>query len=247
MTTPYDGDPGWHSRYSDARTRILQEDHGGHEGVAGLLHGLCLNLTSTLGVMGAAVNLMSAAGSDGVAAASEDRFRDVDELQFTTGEGPCHQAFASRRPVLTPDLRAAAVRQWPGYASAVLAAGVGAVFAFPIHLGGIGFGVLDIYAEKPGSMRPEQVTMALTYAQIATEIMLDGDLTTASGELEPGLSTALDYRAEIHQAQGMAMVDLDVGPAEALARMRAHAFAHDHPLIDLARDIIGGFKLPAEE
>jgi hypothetical protein len=245
MTTPFDGDPGWHSRYSDARARILREDAGGHEGVAGLLHGLCKNLASTLGVMGAAVNLMSAAGSDGVAAASDDRCRDVDELQFTTGEGPCHAAFAARRPVLTPDLRAAAVRQWPGYASAALASGVGAVFAFPIHIGGVGFGVLDVYAAHPGSMRSEQMTLALTYAQIATEIMLDGDLTTAKGELDPGLSTALDYRAEIHQAQGMAMVDLGVGPGEALARMRAHAFAHDRPLIDLARDIIGGFKLPA--
>ena len=247
MTTPYNGDPGWHSRYSDARARILREDAGGHEGAAGLLHGLCRNLTSTLGVMGAAVNLMSAAGSDGVAAASDDRCRDVDELQFTTGEGPCHAAFAARRPVLTPDLRAAAVRQWPGYASAALASGVGAVFAFPMHIGGVGFGVLDVYTDRPGSMRAEQVIMALTYAQIATEIMLDGDLTTADGDLEPGLSTALDYRAEIHQAQGMVIVDLDVGASEALARMRAHAFAHNRPLIELTRDIIGGYKLPARD
>lgn len=247
MTTPQGGDPGGQSRYSDARARILAEDGGGHDGVAGLLHGLCRNLASTLGVMGAAVNLMSAGGSEGVAAASDDRCRDLDELQFTTGEGPCHEAFVARRPVLTPDLRAAAVRHWPGYASAALASGVGAVFAFPLHIGGVGFGVLDVFAGQTGSMRPDQVAMALTYAQIATEIMLDGDLTTASGELEPGLSTALDYRAEIHQAQGMAMVDLDAGPAEALARMRAHAFAHDRPLIDLAREIIGGFKLPAGE
>ena len=245
MTTPYPGDPGRHSRYSEARARIVAEDDGGHEGVAGLLHGLCRNLTSTLGVLGAAVNLMSAAGSDGVAAASDDRCRDVDELQFTTGEGPCHEAFAARRPVLTPDLRAAAVRGWPGYAPAALSSGVGAVFAFPLHIGGVGFGVLDVYADRPGSLRTEQVTTALTYAQIATEIMLDGDLTTADGDLEPGLSTALDYRAEIHQAQGMVVVDRDVGAAEALARLRAHAFAHDQPLIDLARNIIGGYKLPA--
>jgi AmiR/NasT family two-component response regulator len=114
-----------------------------------------------------------------------------------------------------------------------------------MHIGGVGFGVLDVYADRPGSMRSEQVTMALTYAQIATEIMLDGDLTTADGDLEPGLSTALDYRAEIHQAQGMVIVDLDAGASEALARMRAHAFAHNRPLIDLSRDIIGGFKMPA--
>lgn len=247
MTTPYGGELGWHSRYSDARARILGEDAGGHEGVAGLLHGLCRNLTSTLGVMGAAVNLMSDSGSDGVAAASDDRCRDVDELQFTTGEGPCHEAFAARRPVLTPDLRSAAVRGWPGYAPAALSSGVSAVFAFPLHVGGVGFGVLDVYADRAGSLRSEQVTMALTYAQIATEIMLDGALTTAEGDLEPGLSTALDYRAEIYQAQGMVVSDLAVSPAEALTLMRARAFAGDRPLIDLARDILGGYRLPAED
>ena len=247
MTTPHDGDPGGRSRYSDARARILAENGGGHDGVAGLLHGLCRNLTSTLGVMGAAVNLMSAAGSDGVAAASDDRCRDVDELQFTTGEGPCHEAFAARRPVLTPDLRRAAVREWPGYAPAAMSSGVGAVFAFPMHVGSAGFGVLDVYAAQPGSLGTEQMNMALMYTQIATEIMLDGDLTTAEGDLDPGLSTALDYRAEIHQAQGMVVVDLDVGAAEALARMRAHAFAQNRPLIDLAHDIINGFRLPEED
>lgn len=247
MTTPHHGDPGADARYSEARARIVAENRGGHDGVAGLLHGLCRNLTSTLEVMGAAVNLMSDGGSDGVAAASDDRCRDVDELQFTTGEGPCHEAFTARRPVLTPDLRTAAVRGWPGYASAALSSGVAAVFAFPMHVGGVGFGVLDVYRDLPGSLRPEQVNMALTYAQIGTEIMLDGDLTTAEGDLAPGLSTALDYRAEIHQAQGMVVVDLDVGPAEALTRMRAYAFAQDRPLLDLAHDIIGGFKIPARD
>ena len=245
MTTPDDREPGGVSRYSEARARILAEDGGGHGGVAGLLHHLCRDLTSSLGVMGAAVNLMSASGSDGVAAASDDHCRDLEELQFTIGEGPCHEAFTARRPVLTADLRAAAVRHWPGYASAALASGIAAVFAFPLHVGGVGFGVLDVYADKPGSLRSDQVAMALTYAQIATEIMLDGDLTTEGGDLEPGLSTALDYRAEIHQAQGMLVVDLEVSPAEALTRMRAHSFAHDRPLIDLARDVLGGYRLPA--
>lgn len=247
MTIPHDGIPPGQSKYFEMRARILAEDDGGHAGAAGLLHGLCRDLTFTLDVMGAAVNLMSSSGSDGVAAATDDRCRDLDELQFTTGEGPCHEAFVARRPVLTPDLRDEAARHWPGYASAALGAGVAAVFAFPMHIGGVGFGVLDVFAEKPGSLHSEQVTMALTYAQIATEIMLDGHLTTPSGELEPGLSTALGYRAEIHQAQGMVMVDLDMSPADALTRIRAHAFAENRPLIDLARDIIGGYKLPARD
>jgi signal transduction protein with GAF and PtsI domain len=218
----------------------------GRDGVADQLQQLCRTLTTDLAVMGVAVNLMSAAGSDGVMAASGDRSRDVDELQFSTGEGPCHDAYASRRPVLTPDLRSVTHGRWPAYTSAAREAGLAAVFAFPLHLGAVVLGVLDVYADRPGSLSEKQVAAALTCAQLATEILLDGDLVTADGRPNRDLSTALDHRAEIYQAQGMVMVDLGVDPAVALARMRAHAFGNERPLIDLARDIVAGFVLPVD-
>ena len=49
----------------------------------------------------------------------------------------------------------------------------------------------------------------------------------------------------IYQAQGMTMVDLGVPLPEALARMRAHAYATDQDLADLATDIIAGRHHPA--
>jgi GAF domain/ANTAR domain len=218
----------------------------GRDGVTDLLQRLCRTLTTDLAVMGAAVNLMSTGGSDGVLAASDDRSRDVDELQFATGEGPCHDAYLSRRPVLTPDLRSVAHGRWPAYTSAASEAGLAAVFAFPLHIGAVVLGVLDVYADHPGSLSEKQVAAALTCAQAATEILLDGDLVTADGRPDRDLSTTLDHRAEIYQAQGMVMVDLGVGPTEALSRMRAHAFGNERPLIDLARDIISGFVLPVD-
>jgi hypothetical protein len=217
------------------------------DGVAHLLRQLCSALTTDLAVMGVAVNLMSTAGSDGVVAASDDRTRDADEIQFATGEGPCHDAYAARRPVLTPDLRSVAHGRWPGYSSAALESGVGAVFAFPLHIGAVVLGVIDVYAEKPGSLSQKQVAAALTAAQQATEILLDGHLVTADGRPDRDLSTTLDHRAEIYQAQGMVMVDLGVDPAAALVRMRGHAFGNEIPLIDLARDIIAGLVLPVDE
>jgi hypothetical protein len=216
------------------------------DGVAVLLQQLCRTLTTDLAVMGAAVSLTSAAGSDGVVAASDDRSRDVDEIQFATGEGPCHEAYASRRPVLTPDLRSVNHHRWPGYSSTAIESGVAGVFAFPLHVGAVVLGVLNVYTDQPGSLSQEQVAAALTRAQLATEILLDGDVVSAGGRLDHDLSIALDQRAEIYQAQGMVVVDLDVDLAEALSRMRAHAFGNEMPLIDLARDIIAGFVLPVD-
>jgi hypothetical protein len=246
MSAPYD-DTDAAARYAKARAQIAGEESGGLDGVVGILHRLCRSLTANLDITGAAVILMSAGESDGVAAASDERSRALGELPFAMGEGPCHDAYIARRPVLTPDLREVPGGRWPGYASAALSSGVHAIFAFPLHVGAASFGVLDAYAERPGSLSIEQEAMALTFAQIATEILLDGDLTTPYGKLDPGLSTALDGRAEIHQAQGMVVVDLGIPPAQALARMRAYAFASGTPLIELARKIIDGLTLSDDD
>lgn len=49
--------------------------------------------------------------------------------------------------------------------------------------------------------------------------------------------TALS-RAEVSQATGMLMAQLDVAPAEALVRLRAHAYAAGRSASDVARDIL---------
>ena len=46
------------------------------------------------------------------------------------------------------------------------------------------------------------------------------------------------HGAEIDQATGMVTEQLGVGMAEAFVRLRAHAYAHDRRLGDLARDIV---------
>lgn len=239
MAAPHD--ETWPARRATVWAHISAEpDPEGIDGLTGLLGRLCRAASRDLGVMGAAVQLMSGGGSEGVAAASDDRCRGAAELQFTVGEGPCHDAFAARRPVLTPDLATSNAQRWPGYTSAALEAGVCAVFAFPMQVGGAGLGVLDIFADHPGSLDQNRLALALTYARVATEIMVDGEMTRPDGDLDRGLANALDSRAEIHQAQGMMMVSLGATLSEALVLMRGHAFAHGRPLIELAKEIISG-------
>jgi hypothetical protein len=45
-------------------------------------------------------------------------------------------------------------------------------------------------------------------------------------------------RAEIQQATGMVLVQLGISATEALARLRAHAFATDRLLIDVSTDVV---------
>jgi AmiR/NasT family two-component response regulator len=46
-------------------------------------------------------------------------------------------------------------------------------------------------------------------------------------------------RVEVYQATGMVMAQLGVGPAEALVRLRAHAFVHGLTASEVAWSIVG--------
>ena len=185
------------------------------------------------------MHLMAGDAGTGVAASSDADARAVAELQFTSNEGPAVVAFRTRRPVLLPELRLSADR-WPGFCSLAVDRGVRALFAFPLQEGAVSFGVLELYADRPGPLDATGTGMAAAFARAATGLLLDGDTITSTGELDTGLSTALVDRARIHQAQGMVMVDLRVSLVEALTRMRARAFSSDTTLLEVADQVIAG-------
>ena len=166
------------------------------------------------------------------------------ELQLTLGEGPGPDAVASGGPVLASDLdEVEAVRRWPAFAPAACQAGAAAIFAFPLQVGAIRAGVMGLYRERPGSLSAFQLGDALVFADTATLLLLDaqdqtaGEAVAGSGPGGQPPDLAL-HRAEIDQATGMLTEQLGVGIAEAFIRLRAHAYAHDRGLSDLARDIV---------
>ena len=85
-----------------------------------------------------------------------------------------------------------------------------------------------------------QAARAEVEADIATVVLLDTVEEGTVDSVAPRLLDAMDVHTEVYQAQGMVMVQLDVDLAEALARMRAHAFATGTALPDLARSIVAG-------
>jgi len=223
------------------RALIAGEDPAGApDGVVGWLRRLCTAAARTVPASGVGISVMGDEGIQGVAAASDRTSQALEELQFALGEGPCIDAFASRRVVLEPDLGQGASARWLAYAPAAHAQGVGAVFAFPLQIGAARLGVMDVYRGSPGSLSDESILQALTFAEVAVETLLDAQGKAVIGQAAEGLDRALDSHYVIYQAQGMTMVDLGVPLADALARMRAHAYTHDRPLREIARDIVAG-------
>jgi len=187
---------------------------------------------------GAAVVLQSTAGLDRIVAATGIAM-SIEDLQFELGEGPGVDALSQDGPVLRSDLRSANAR-WPMFAPAALAAGVGAVFAFPLQVGGIRLGVLDLYRDAPGALFDGVLAEALAYAEAATAVLLHLQaLANPAGGLHPQLTGFTADRAEIHQATGMISAQAGVSLVEALLLLRARSYSTNRTMLAVSRDVLG--------
>lgn len=198
-------------------------------------------------VAGAVVHLAPAGVASGVSAASLPEWRRIGELADATGEGPCVDAARLLRPVMVPDLAAARDR-WPVYAGEVSQHGVAGVFSFPMQVGAVCLGVLDLYSATRDDLDPSDLALALAIAQVATSVLLTR-VRTVEGPDDPLLplverlaAAVADHQdvAEVHQAQGIVMVVLGVDVDEALLVMRARALALGRHVADLAREVVSG-------
>jgi len=229
------------ARIAQANRLIDDEPVGAAQpGPFGRMGRLCAALSRHLPASGVGVSVMT---DDrylgGTVAASDLVSRRLDELQFTLGEGPCIDAYTLRRPVLEPDLSGHGSSRWPGYAAAAQDEGVQAVFAFPLQIGTARAGAMDVYRREAGSLTQGALSQAMTFADVALRLLLDSQSPSQAGA-PADLDDALAYRLEVYQAQGMVMVDLGVSLDEAMARLRAHAYAHERSLTDVSRDIVDG-------
>ena len=209
-------------------------------GVVGLMSRLCRAAVLVIPAAGVGVSVLDGGSFSGVVAASDEDSRSLEELQFTLGEGPCRDVHATGLPVLEPELVPALAGRWPGYAVQAYERGVRAVFAVPVQAGARRLGVLDFYRRRAGRLEPEGLARAQSFAEVAADILVDGQGRSGPGTLDDGLDDALAYRYVVYQAQGMVMVDLGVTLDEALARLRAHAFAQERAIADVATDIVAG-------
>ena len=193
-----------------------------------------------LGITGAGISMVTNAGNRGVVCATDDVSARIEDLQLTLGEGPCVDAAHFGTPVLVPDLNRPddiVVERWPAFIEGAGAAGVRAVFAFPLRIGAINVGVLDVYRNQPGPLRDGQLRAALLAADAAALALLNID---AAGDdfLSDDAEVGSAYQLQIHQATGIVQVQLDVPTEEAFLMLRARAFALGRPLVDVAIDVV---------
>lgn len=197
------------------------------------LRELCSSCVQDAGVDGLGLGILARDGSPETVYATNEVAARLEDLQFTLGEGPSVDAVRSGEAVLVPSLGDGTGHRWPTFAREADAAGVQAIFAFPIKSGTAMLGTLGLHRTAAGALTAPQLRATLSCVDTTASLLLAlTPRTLAGGEPE---ST---YRMLVHQAAGMAMIQLDSSIEEALLRLRATAYAEDRPINDLAADIV---------
>jgi hypothetical protein len=200
--------------------------------------GLCRVSAEVTGMTGAGIMLMADDVPRGSICTTDSVSALIEQLQYESGEGPCVDAHGEDRPVLEPDLANPATPRWLAFTTRALAAGARAVFGFPLQVGAVRLGALNLYRDRPGDMTDEQHADAIVMAGVAAETILAIQAGAPPGRLAVEIEAGGDFQYVVHQAAGMVAAQLDISVAQALIRLRAYAFGNDRPLTSVARDVV---------
>jgi hypothetical protein len=215
---------------------------------------ICDSAMLRAGADGAALAILSrSASSRELIYATDSLAKQLDELQYTVGEGPCFDAYLDDKPQFHPELTSAGKpSRWPTFAADATELGAHALFAFPVPDGQRPMGVLELYRRRAGSLGAAECAAVVSCtAMIAQRLLANWkdhlgrfgsveeaiDAVATTG-VAPTEDTNPFTRTQIHIAGGMVAVQLDVDPAEGVDRLRAYAYACGRRISSVAADIV---------
>jgi hypothetical protein len=209
---------------------------------------LCAPFLSVLPITGVSISVLGGVAGPATMCSSDRLATRLDELQFDLGEGPCWQALARLRPVLTEDIRAKAPSDaWPSFVRALDDERVTSIFAFPLSVGSLGIGAVDLYTVEPARLEQIDVADAMTLAghaawQVLRRVLDDQDSSEDSSADAPESS-----RREFHQATGMVLAQMGISASDAALLIRAHAFSTGRTVLEVSRDVLDRSLVFSEE
>jgi diguanylate cyclase (GGDEF)-like protein len=139
--------------------------------IQGILDHLVQRIVEVLPITAAGVTLIAEGEHPRYVAASNAQALRFEKLQSDVDEGPCLAAYRTGEAVAVADL--ANDDRFHGFAPAALAAGLAAVFTFPLRHQGGRLGALDLYRDTPGDLDAEDMEAAQTLADVTSAYLLN--------------------------------------------------------------------------
>jgi hypothetical protein len=139
--------------------------------IQGILDHLVRRIVDVLPVSGAGVTLISDGLAPQFVAASDPSALRYERLQSEIGEGPCLAAYSTGGSVSVPDL--ARDLRFPRFGPMAVAAGLAAVWTFPLRHEAERLGALDLYRDSTGALDAADMAAAQTLADVTAAYLLN--------------------------------------------------------------------------
>jgi hypothetical protein len=187
---------------------------------------MCVAFVELADADGGSITLGYASSERTLLCATNEAATRYEDAQDFLREGPSLDAF--RTGDIVASLSAEDQRhRWPGLASSLTRLGT-SVRAIPIHPESSTIGVVTVH--DGAELSSDETELGFLADAIGAAIV--GDLPNQDE------SRLWSERDRVSQATGMVIAQLGVSPADALALMRAHAFAHDTTVVAVSRSVV---------
>ena len=201
---------------------------------------LMREVARTAGWGGVVLTLRDRSGAEVLVAASDERARRVHELEVALDEGPSVEASLGRTSIAYGEELEV---RWPRFGEIAWELGVHAVAALPLdsgpaHAGGSLSGIGPPMPAQRGDLRGlRKVAGALDEGVLRTS-----DLVCLTDTELPSLEMfeSEDFQPTLHQAAGVLFAQKGWEVGGAIALIRAHAYAEDRSVAEVAEDILAG-------
>jgi transcriptional regulator with GAF, ATPase, and Fis domain len=172
-------------------------------------------------------------------AATDPFVRDLDDLQYQLGEGPCIRAIEMCGDIVIE--RAEHETRWPRFMAVAIERGLRSQMGIALFVEKETLGGLNMYSTSSDTLDPETVLMAELFATHAA-------LAMGHARREEQLKRAIDTRQVIGQATGIIMERYRLSGSRAfdyLIRVSSHS---NLKLRDVAQEVVdGGTTMPRLE
>ncbi len=154
----------------------------------------------------AGMTLLDDGGRGTTAVFTDPGSPEIDAAQYATGEGPCLDAWRTRRVVHLPDLAASvATDRYAAFCELAHSLGIHSTLSLPLHVGDRSLGALNLYATSVDGFGDADLGTAQELADVAAVLLANSQDYWAGQLLNQQLDAALSSRAVIDQAKGILM------------------------------------------
>jgi transcriptional regulator with GAF, ATPase, and Fis domain len=176
------------------------------------------------GAEGAGLTLLEENRSDTIVATA-DFVTQIDDIQYSLGQGPCISAAADQQTVISGSL--GGDHRWPQFGSRVARLGVHSVVSLPLVTNVGVLGAMNVYAHEKNAFTADAGRLGELFAVPAAIAVQNAQVLEQTKRLASQLQAALSTRGVIERAIGIMMSRSGGTEAEALDRLRSLS-QHQH-------------------